>query len=87
MGLRNLFALLMVPALAAQTLTITGGVRSGTHVFADPDPEGQIFDCWSGETAVLVDPLNRHTTLKAFTGPRAVTALFRRSNTNVAGVR
>lgn len=86
MGLRCLFLLLMVPALEAQTLTITGGVRSGTHVFADPDPEGQLFDRWSGETAVLVDPLNRHTTLNALTGPRAVTALFRRSNTNVVGV-
>ncbi len=34
------------------------------HIWADPDPAGQVFDRWTGTTGYLADPLARHTTLQ-----------------------
>ncbi|HKY89960.1 MAG TPA: hypothetical protein VJM11_02935 [Nevskiaceae bacterium] len=59
------------PAGTPGKVAVTDGVASGgraagetVHVFADPAPDGQVFDHWAGDTSGLADPESWHTTFR-----------------------
>lgn len=53
------------------------GDRDVVHIWADPDPEGQVFDRWAGDADRLADARARHTTFMVTTGRLVFTATYR----------
>lgn len=88
-------AVVMAAALAAgmaaagpapYPLVVAGGSGSGehaagevVHIWADPAPEGSVFERWSGDVAPLIDRNAAHTTLLMPHGRVEVRALFRQA--------
>jgi dienelactone hydrolase len=71
-------------------LQVTGGSGSGAypasalvHIWADPAPEGSVFDRWTGELEPLIDRYAPHTTLVMPASRVAVRAVFKRAATCV----
>jgi len=69
--LRLLFLIFSLTVLCYSqrtNLTVTNGSgdarirgRQLTHVWADPNPPGMVFDRWTGDTVLLQNPLEYHT--------------------------
>lgn len=54
------------------------GDQDLVHIWANPDPDGRVFDRWTGTIRYLADPLARHTTLRVLdVGCCAITATYR----------
>lgn len=72
------------PPPPVTTLTVNDGIQAATQlsgatreVFANVDPAGQVFDRWSGDTAVLLNASERQTGVQALTASATVTALYK----------
>jgi hypothetical protein len=71
-------------------LRVAGGSGSGdyppntlVHVFADPAPDGSIFDRWTGDLEPLIDRYAAHTTLVMPAAKVTLRAAFKRAATCV----
>lgn len=51
--------------------------QSAVHVWADPNPPGMVFDCWTGDIAALQNPLEYHTLLRSLKSNVNLTATYR----------
>lgn len=77
-------------AAAARTfaLQVAGGSGAGdypahalVHVWADPPPDGSIFDRWTGDLEPLIDRYAAHTTLVMPAAKVTLRAVFKRAAT------
>ncbi len=71
-------------ATPAGTLTVVNGIQAVTQtpgatldVFANADPVGQVFDKWTGSTAILLTAGERRSGTLALTGSNTITASFK----------
>jgi hypothetical protein len=79
------------PAAAAKLpLRVAGGSGSGdyppntlVHIFADPAPDGSIFDRWTGDLEPLIDRYASHTTLVMPAAKVTLRAAYKRAATCV----
>jgi len=67
-------------------LTVANGSGGGeypattvVHIWADPPPEGSVFDRWTGDLEPLIDRYAAHTTLVMPAGKVAVKAAWKRA--------
>jgi dienelactone hydrolase len=51
--------------------------RDVVHIWADPDPAGQVFDHWTGDADTLADARARHTTFMIRRSFYKLTAVYR----------
>ncbi|MBV8200436.1 MAG: hypothetical protein JOZ15_07410, partial [Acidobacteria bacterium] len=75
-------------AAAKLPLRVANGSGSGdyapntvVHVFADPPPDGSVFDRWIGDLEPLIDRYAAHTTLVMPAGKVNLRAVFKRAAT------
>jgi hypothetical protein len=59
-----------LPNATTFQLTVNAGTKAGAttygsalHIFANPAPANTVFDRWTGDTALLLDPFSWHTSL------------------------
>ena len=63
-----IFSLSLIGYAQRTNLTVTNGSgdalirgRQIVHIWADPNPSGMVFDRWTGDTALVQNPLEYHT--------------------------